>query len=156
MLNVDITTTGNADFLNYMLKKSTYAAFNMPNFKQKGFAEKIKVNKEFLQYSERCNSILETINDTLVRRYVSKSFFDAKYKHVLDIYIFRVKKAFRNEVTMKGALSNWIFPELPEDLCLFDEKGNCILFCQSHEKICEIYGETEKELECFRLWGCQF
>lgn len=128
----------------------------MPNFKQKGFDEKIQVNKEFLQYSERCDSILETTKHSLVKRYVSKSFFDAKYKHVLDIYIFRVNKAFRHEVIKKGALSNWLFPELPEDLCLFDEKGNCILFCQSHEQICEIYGETEKDLEYFRLWGVNF
>lgn len=161
MIELDGETTGNAAFLNYIIGKSEYGIFILPNFKQKGYSEKIKVNKEYLQYYKNCEKAIETITPNLIGHQLGKSFLGSKYNHVLDIYIFKINKAFRLFLENQGALSNWQFPDLPEDLCLFDKKGNCILFSQSHESIFQLYKQSDEDLklleECgvsFKNWNC--
>ncbi len=49
--------------------------------------------------------------------------------------------------------SKWLYPDFPEDFCLFDEQGACILYCQTHENVCRLYGESEREKKQYRDWG---
>ena len=156
MLSIQINSTSNSEFLNYILKKSTYGMFILPNFRQKGFCNSIKLNKDYNMYRKNCNSLIEAVYPKLIKNYVDKKVFNSKYSHVLDIYVFQITKEFRLEAIEYGALSQWLYPNLPEDLCLFDENKNCLLFTQTHEDICCIYGESEKERALFKSWGLNY
>ena len=65
-----------------------------------------------------------------------------------------MNKRFRLSAKNCGPLAQWLFPDLPEDLCLFDADGRCILYTQTHESVCEFYCETEKEP--LSEWGISF
>ena len=61
MLSIQINSTSNSEFLNYILKKSTYGMFILPNFRQKGFCNSIKLNKDYNMYRKNCNSLIEAV-----------------------------------------------------------------------------------------------
>ena len=156
MLEIEIASTGNEKFLDYVLKKASFGAFVLPNFGQKGSGGKIKQNKVYREYLSTCKPIIDLMENHLIDHYVSNKFMWAKYSHALDIYVFKMNKAFRLTAKNKGPLSNWVFPDLPEDLCLYDKDGTCSLACQSHEDICRVFFESAEDIRLFQSWGVAF
>ncbi len=150
----EIETTGNPEFIDYLCRKTSWGSFILPNFRQKGCGEKVKENNGYRTYRDNCLFLLNTVQDHLIKHYLSKSFFYSRYRHALDIYVFEMNKKFRLAARDCGTLERWVYPELPEDLCLFDEKERCILYTQTHESECRFYGENEAQ----RLndWGVSF
>ena len=67
-----------------------------------------------------------------------------------------MNKNFRQLASKKGPLSNWVQPDLPEDLCLLNSNKEPILLTQTHEAACEIYQETESEMKLFSMQGVAF
>ena len=153
MLDVKIQSTANPAFIDYLCRKSRYGSFILPNFRQKGSGGKIKENRDFRQYYENCAPLIDLVQPYLVKHYVSNHFFYSKYSHALDIYVFEMNKAFRLKVKSCGDFSKWLYPDFPEDFCLFDEQGACILYCQTHEDVCRLFGESEREKKQYCDWG---
>lgn len=166
MLNANIYTTGNPEFLNYLCKKSQYGMFVLPNFEQKGYNEKfwlklrknikLKPTDDFRSYCKNCKDLIEAVKPDMIQHYASNEFMDSIYNHALDIYVFNINADFQKVVVTKGSLSNWLYPDMPEDLCLFDSEKRPVLITLTHERLCYVHQETREERRRIEQMGVSF
>lgn len=112
MPEIEITSTGNEEFLNYVLKKASFGAFVLPNFGQKGNGGRIKQNKVYREYLSTCKPIIDLVENHLIDHHVSNKFMWAKYSHAMDI----CKRQIAGILKRESKTSILLKADTPEDL----------------------------------------
>lgn len=75
--------------------------------------------------------------------------------HHSTIYYFKINTDIEKELILKKSIFDWCYPYSMEDISFFSN-GYCWLYSIAHEKICDIYCESEEEYEYLKSIGIEF
>lgn len=144
-------------FYDYVFENCDKASVCFPNFRQKNGTTSIRMNKDFEEYMAKNEDIVREISPHILRRYLSKSYFVMKYRHVCDIYVFNLFKEFKRKLRNTPNLFDWQYPNLPEDICFFRKNSlKCWLQVIAHENYAYIFDETEQDEKMLIDCGIQY
>lgn len=86
---------------------------------------------------------------------ISKNYLKEIKTEFFTTYFFKLNSSTKNILFSKNTIYDWIFPLNLEDLCLY--KDNKIwLYSVAHERICNIYCESEEEYDYLKSIGVEF
>lgn len=108
-----------------------------------------------INYEDRIKPLMEYIEPFVVKHYESDEYCDRKTGGSYNIYYVDFIGSLIGLICSAQSLYNWIYPDLPEDICFYKE-GKCFLKSIAHEKLCWIYTENEKEVKALKKLGLKF
>ena len=110
---------------------------------------------EGIDYEANIQPFMEAIQPFIVSHYRSGEYCNRLTGGTYNIYHMAFDKNIIGPLCLGLHLYNWMYPNLPEDLCFY-KKGKCFLKSVAHEKLCWIYAEEEDEKRALKKIGLKF
>ena len=133
--------------MHYALLRCDVMTFALPDFNSSS-VEDIG-SKEFLEYKNSINSLLNKINPFIKKIYADNRYFSSEGDNYLEIYELYLNECVIEAIISAKSLYSWVYPDMPEDLCLFS-KQKCWLKSVAHEKYCWIYTDSDIEKDILK------
>lgn len=77
------------------------------------------------------------------------------FDRMFEIQFYKFSEEVKEYLLTNKNLYNWLNPNYPEDIALF-KNGYCWLYSVAHEKICNIYYESDEEYDKLCNLGIKF
>lgn len=149
MLSIDLTELNQLQLtalVDHIYQRCDYFSVTLPNYKQHLCGSRMRKNREFRKYMKNIKPIYDNIEPHVTFTRITKSFMNSKYSYVLEIKVAKLYKGFKKILLSNGSFFNWLWPDMPEDLCFYiGEK--CWMMTLSHEDECIIFDENETDIK---------
>ena len=159
MIFVDITSCSHEiyeKFLEYIFITCDMVSFHFPNFQNQGVGNILSdhaggLNKEYAEYLDKNKKLLSQCMRYGAEIKVSNVYDGRKLGH--NTKVLRTKLSdFLKLFISKYHLFDFLFPDLPEDLCFY-KNGVCRFSSISHEEIFVVQNETKSDLDFLKAHG---
>lgn len=77
------------------------------------------------------------------------------FDDLFEILFYKFDEKLKEYMLTNKDLYDWFNPDRPEDISIF-KNGYCWLYSITHEEMCDIYCEDEKEYEYLKSIGIEF
>ena len=123
-------------FYNYLFSVSNSFAFRLP----KGYTSE----KEYFEYVDRINVLINKNKLSIVRKIKTNSYFDNRYGGgQFYIYVGKLNNCDKQFIINNSNIYYWSKPSFPEDLCLLNNNRIVMSVC-SHEEYSCLYLTKEQ------------
>lgn len=129
-------------------------------FKKWGLDE-LKINK----LNDTMNNLELNFRKTLITKinrpfWVFTECFNCKYSEdefnsLFEIHFYKISETLKKYLLSNCDLYKWLNPAYPEDIAFFKDNV-CWLSSVTHEKLCDICVENEKEYDYLKSIGIEF
>lgn len=106
-------------------------------------------SKEYETYKKSIGWRLNDFKPFVLKEYTDTDYFGSLRENYSEIYVMSLNNEVLGQIMATEGLYSWKYPNMPEDLCLF-QKGKCWLKSIAHEKKCWIYTDNEVEKDILK------
>jgi len=110
---------------------------------------------EYIQNVSNLQWRVEYIRNKIIKSYEDVEYVGSTCGCACQITIAQLDESIGGYFKSTSGLYDWIFPDMPEDLCFFS-KGKCWLRSIAHEKLCFIYIEDDFEKNVLKQMGLKY
>lgn len=100
-------------------------------------------------YQRRMKQYVNKFRNNIIK--IDKGIYKEGWKNY-DTYYFSINNLLEQELLNRNSLFEWNFPVLPSNLCFYRNKKKWMETI-SHEEICRIYIDSQKEFEELKKIG---
>ena len=147
------------ELLRYIFRECNQVTFHFPNFTNTGCVDVRltndgETNAEYVEYLARNAMLIRSCLNSGGIKKTTKVYNGVKLAYNTQMIQANLSESIK--VLLKRThLYNWLYPDLPEDVCFF-RNGLCRYLSESHEQIFIMCNEKKEDIDFLKNMGFSF